>query len=91
MQFLDQYQKDGLVAQYDQIKNYVTNELSRKGFDGRQLRNIAASAMGLAQARQGGMGKMTLEDVTKIVSNNDLFKSDLEYQMRRYHGVLFPC
>ncbi|KAI1779542.1 P-loop containing nucleoside triphosphate hydrolase protein [Hypoxylon cercidicola] len=85
MQFLDQYNKKGLIEEYPAIAKFAKNDLHKKGFDGRQLRNLVASAMGCAQARPNG--KMTMDDITMIVSNMESFKGDLAYQMRRYQEV----
>ncbi|KAF1816127.1 P-loop containing nucleoside triphosphate hydrolase protein [Eremomyces bilateralis CBS 781.70] len=82
--FLDQYKIKGAVEDYERIKKTFRSDIAKKGFDGRQLRNIVSSAMGQAMARKDGTGKLTEEDVNIIVSNVDSFKSDLEYQMMRY-------
>lgn len=84
MQFLDQYHKKGLVEEYAAIAKFAKNDLPKKTFDGRQLRNIVASAMGRAQARPNG--RMTMADINTIVNNMEQFKIDLGYQMRRYRG-----
>ncbi|XXG94193.1 hypothetical protein Hte_000446 [Hypoxylon texense] len=86
MQFLDQYNKRGLVEQYPAIAKFARNDLHKKGFDGRQLRNLVASAMGLAQARPNG--KMRMDDINIVMGNIESFKGDLAYQMRRYQGKI---
>ena len=86
MGFLNQYHKRNLVQGYDDITNYVKNTLPRKGFDGRQLRNIITSAMGIAIARKE-TPRMTRNDLEEVVGLTESFKMDLEYQMRRYQGA----
>jgi phosphopantetheine adenylyltransferase len=81
---LDQYQKKYLIEQYDAIVQYVKTDLYKKKFDGRQLRNIVTSAMGIAQARPNG--RMKLDDVQLVVSNMESFKTNLSYQTQRYQG-----
>lgn len=80
------YNDKGLVEEYDKIERFGRTDLYKKGFDGRQLRNLLASAMGRAQARQNGAGKMRLDDIEIIISIMTSFKGDLEYQTRRYQG-----
>ncbi|OTB07949.1 hypothetical protein M426DRAFT_317451 [Hypoxylon sp. CI-4A] len=83
-QRVDKYNKKGLVEEYTQIMKYGEDEIHKKGFDGRQLRNLVASAMGRAQAREEGNNRLKMIDIDTIVSNMTPFKGDLEYQMRRY-------
>lgn len=85
MQFLDQYNKKHLVEEYPAIVKFAKNDLHKKGFDGRQLRNLVTSAMGCAQARPNG--KMKMDDITVIMSNMESFKGDLDYQMRRHQEL----
>ncbi|KAI8957893.1 P-loop containing nucleoside triphosphate hydrolase protein [Daldinia sp. FL1419] len=87
IQRLDLYNEKGLVEEYRKIRHFGETDLHKKGFDGRQLRNLVASAMGRAQARDGGAGKMRLEDIETIISNMTSFKGDLEYQTRRYQEL----
>ncbi|KAJ8132586.1 hypothetical protein O1611_g1040 [Lasiodiplodia mahajangana] len=83
-QSLDQYHRMGQVDEYNNILTWGRTELPRKGFDGRQLRNLIASAMGRAQGRPAGSNKMKLEDIQAISSNITAFKGDVDYQMRRW-------
>lgn len=82
LEFLDQYRKQNWIEEYDAIKTYVSTDLHKKKFDGRQLRNIVTSAMGIAQAQPSR--RMTLENVRMVVSNMESFKTNLNYQMRSY-------
>jgi hypothetical protein len=81
---LAQYQQKRLVEEYELIVHYMKTDLYKKRFDGRQLRNIVTSAMGIAQARPNG--RMTVTDVQQVVSNMESFKTNLNYQMQRYLG-----
>ncbi|KAJ2974911.1 hypothetical protein NUW58_g8508 [Xylaria curta] len=87
-QSLDQYQQMGQVDEYSSILTFGRTELPKKGFDGRQLRNLVASAVGRARGRPAGSNKMRLEDIQTIVSNITTFKGDVDYQMRRWEGGL---
>ena len=86
--FLDQYHSQKLVDpnDYDEIVKYVERSLPRMEFDGRQLRNIITSAMGIARARETSR-RMTREDLDNVVSLMDLFKDHLKYQMMKYKGA----
>ncbi|KAI1478891.1 hypothetical protein K445DRAFT_302869 [Daldinia sp. EC12] len=87
LQRLDLYNDKGLVEEYDKIKKFGETDLHKKGFDGRQLRNLLTSSMGRAQARNNGAGKMKLDDIETIISIMTSFKGDLEYQTRRYQEL----
>jgi hypothetical protein len=80
-QFLEQYHRHGVVDDLDGIKKYIKLELLSKEFDGRKIRNIVSSAVGLARANDS---KLTHEHIRRVVSNVEEFKKDLNYQMRKY-------
>jgi AAA+ superfamily predicted ATPase len=82
-EFLRQYDSHGLVEDLDECVEYAEDDLWRKKFDGRQIRNIVTSAMGIA--RDEGK-KLTYKHITKVVSRMEDFKGDLEYQMMQYTG-----
>lgn len=79
--FLEQYHKYNVVDDLSGIKKYVKKELLSKEFDGRQIRNIVSSAVGLARAK--GL-KLKEDDIRTVVNNVEGFKKDLNYQMRKY-------
>ncbi|KAJ2901775.1 AAA family ATPase [Zalerion maritima] len=84
MGFLEQYRKKGLIADkhFRKIKKEAEGKLWKERFDGRQIRNIVTSAMGLAIADE----KRSLEwsDVQQVIEMTRSFKTDLDYQMKRY-------
>ncbi|EXJ83924.1 hypothetical protein A1O1_07553 [Capronia coronata CBS 617.96] len=83
--FLEQYKAKGLVQPktYADIMIWVKRELYKKKFDGRQIRNIVTSTMGVASAESR---QMTMEDLNNVVTIMMAFKGDLEYQMRQYEA-----
>jgi hypothetical protein len=83
--FLAQYRARDLVTPRtcDEITKYVERELWKNKFDGRQIRNIMMSSMGLAHAEER---KLEVSDVQDVVNMTTAFKGDLEYQMRKYEG-----
>ena len=79
--FLRQYENQDAVDDPANIKKYVGREMAKKHFDGRQIRNIVSSAMGLAQAKDR---KMNVEDIKQVVGIVEDFKNDLHEQMFKY-------
>ncbi|KAJ3799035.1 AAA family ATPase [Lentinula aff. detonsa] len=88
--FLEQYKTRGLVQPqtFKKIMDWVERDLSKRKFDGRQIRNIVTSAMGIALAdeERETLG-LTIEDLQSVVSYMANFKGDLEYQMRAYEDA----
>ncbi|ETS88013.1 hypothetical protein PFICI_01841 [Pestalotiopsis fici W106-1] len=81
--FLKQYKKNDMVnmEEWNDINNWCEKKLPKKGFDGRQIRNVITSAVGLAASKDEKLGVAYLEDVVEIVSD---FKNELSKQMDRY-------
>ncbi|ORY63320.1 AAA family ATPase [Pseudomassariella vexata] len=81
--FMEQYEARGLVDQLDtrMIERWAKGELPKKNFDGRQIRNIVTSAMGIARSAER---KMNHDDLLNVVGIMETFKSDLAYQMMQY-------
>lgn len=65
---------------------WVDRELSKRKYDGRQIRNVVTSAMGLA-CGDGAGRSITIEDLRKVDDYMYAFKTDLDYQMRQYEGT----
>lgn len=84
--FIKQYEDMDLVEPREkkQIDQWTKNQLARKKFDGRQIRNIVTSSMGLARSREDG--KLKYDDLLDICDIMEGFKSDLAYQMMQYQG-----
>ncbi|KAJ4464544.1 hypothetical protein C8J55DRAFT_493877 [Lentinula edodes] len=88
--FLEQYKARGLVQQniFKKIMDWVERDLSKRKFDGRQIRNIVTSAMGIALAdEERDTPGLTIEDLQSVVAYMGNFKGDLEYQMRAYEDA----
>ncbi|KAL9625328.1 MAG: hypothetical protein Q9160_000391 [Pyrenula sp. 1 TL-2023] len=82
--FVQQYRNQNVVSEYAKIEKFAEKELHRKKFDGRQIRNIVASAMGYAQ---GEDEKMNVEHIQQIVSHVEDFKNDLAGQMMKWQDM----
>jgi ATP-dependent Clp protease ATP-binding subunit ClpA len=84
MQFVDQYKEAKQVKDYKMIQKFASSsDLYKKGFDGRQLRNLVASAIGYALSHER---QLKMEDIHVIMNEMEAFKIDLDYQMKRYQG-----
>lgn len=68
------------------IERWGKSDLPRKKFDGRQIRNIVTSSMGVARSR-GSCSRMTYGDLMSVVNIMETFKTDLAYQMMQYEGM----
>lgn len=75
---------------FERIMVWVERDLSRRKFDGRQIRNVVTSAMGLACAdEKRRVPGITIDDLQNVVNYMIAFKTDLDYQMRQYEGAFF--
>jgi len=82
--FVDQIKDNGFVdsSDYDNITKFAEEDLHVKGFDGRQIRNIVACAVGYAigqRARQ-----MKLLHIMHVVRYVEEFQKDLAGQMKTW-------
>lgn len=83
--FVEQYRAAGMVeASEDDIECYVIDDLQRKHFDGRQLRNIVSSAMGYARAKDNS--KLGLRHIKRVVNQVEDFQRELAGKMREYQN-----
>lgn len=84
MGFVDQYNEDRAVdrADYEKLKRFAQRDLYRKEFDGRQIRNIVACAMGYARGQ--GESQMNLEHILHVVGYVEDFQKDLAGQMKSW-------
>ena len=80
--FLDPLAKKGLVKNIEGIEEWLKEDVVNVGLDGRQIRNIVTSALGMARAQ----GKSQLEKVhiKMMLSNVKAFKDEFLKQFERY-------
>ena len=77
--FLDPLERQGLIEEYDEIKSWLEEDVYSNKFDGRQIRNIVTSALGLARDEEngnGGKGKLQRRHLKKAVTNAKQFKEN---------------
>ncbi|RYP63750.1 hypothetical protein DL769_006877 [Monosporascus sp. CRB-8-3] len=85
--FLDKLDREGLIESYDEITEWLEEVVYKEGFDGRQIRNIVTTALGLARAEtkyRGQRGKLNKKHMKRAFANLSAFKRDFNTQMQRY-------
>lgn len=86
--FLDPLDENGLIEEYDEINKWLKEDVYSMKFDGRQIRNIVTSALGLARAeaknKKNSKGKLKRSHLKKAVGNARAFKEEFLVQFDRY-------
>ncbi len=85
--FLDKLDNQNLIEDYEGIKDWLKEDVFTEGFDGRQIRNIVTTALGLARAeksRHRGKEKLAKRHIKKAFNNVKVFKGDFRVQMEQY-------
>jgi ATP-dependent Clp protease ATP-binding subunit ClpA len=85
--FLQPLEDKGLIKDYNEILNWLKEDVYSIGFDGRQIRNIVTTALGLsrAEAQYGsGKAKLTKSHLKAVVNNSRSFKNDFIRGYDRY-------
>ena len=80
--FLKPLVKKNRVKNFDDIKEWIGEDVCKIGLDGRQIRNIVTSALGLARA--GGKDKLDKKDLKKILNKVKEYKDDFIIQFEKY-------
>lgn len=85
--FLQPLEEQGLLDKFDDIMEWLNEDVYGLGFDGRQIRNIVTTALGLARADykfRAGKGKLNKGHLKSVVKNMRAFKTDFTVQFDRY-------
>lgn len=85
--FLDPLDKKGLISDYDEIFEWLDDVTCRENFDGRQIRNMVTTGIGMprAEAAQGrGKRRLATIHMKRAFKNKSTFKKDFNIQMQRY-------
>lgn len=72
----------GCVDEYDDIQEWIREDMSGVGLDGRQIRNIVTSALALARAEK--KTKLDKKHLKRISNNVRNYKHDFIVQFERY-------
>ncbi|KAI1741360.1 hypothetical protein F4680DRAFT_416583 [Xylaria scruposa] len=79
--FLDQLSDKGLVEDLRDVKAWASKDGKRFDFNGRQIRNVLSTALGIALAEGR---KLSREDLISVARQTDDFKRDLSTQEAIY-------
>ena len=85
--FLQPLEDKNLVDEYDEILQWLKEDVYNIGLDGRQIRNVVTAALGLARADlkdTKGKGKLTKQHLKSVVLNTRRFKDEFLVQYDRY-------
>lgn len=85
--FLDNLHKHNLVDDYNEIMDWLREDVYSEGLDGRQIRNIITTALDLARADRKfnkGNNKLGKSHIKRAFNNAKNFKRDFDTQMQRY-------
>ncbi|KAK1991740.1 hypothetical protein LX36DRAFT_704521 [Colletotrichum falcatum] len=80
--FLEPLEKSNLIDNYRDIKKWLDEDVYEVGLDGRQIRNIVTTALGLARA--DGSGKLKKHHLKSVFINVRSFKTEFTVQYDRY-------
>ena len=86
MGFLNPLIERNRVHNIEDIKEWIVEDVYRVGLDGRQIRNILTSALGLARTRENGPKKLEKKDLKKILDNLKDYKQDTLVQFEKYRN-----
>ncbi|KAH8204871.1 hypothetical protein TruAng_000910 [Truncatella angustata] len=86
--FLKPLEDNDEIHDYERIKEYLNDDVLSIRFDGRQIRNIITTALGIARAESGSQagrkGKLKKAHLKKAVQNARAFKEEFVVQYDRY-------
>ncbi len=80
--FLDPMANRDLVEDWEGIQTWLSDDVCGEGLDGRQIRNIVTSALGLARAEK--RQRLTQQHIKKVLTNTKKFKGDFWSQYEKY-------
>ncbi len=80
--FLKPLAEKGRVKDMDDIRDWIKEDVYKIGLDGRQIRNIVTSALGIARAK--GKTKLDKKDLKQILNNVRDYKDDFVRQFEKY-------
>lgn len=80
--FLQELEDKGLVKDVTGIREWLEEDVRKIGLDGRQIRNIVTSALGLARAQKES--KLEKDHIKKVLNNVKDFKVEFIKQFEVY-------
>lgn len=84
--FLKDLDERNLIEDYADIKDWLDDSVYKERLDGRQIRDMITTALGLAlaESRSGGGQKLNKRHLKRAFGNINDFKRDFNTQMQRY-------
>ncbi|KAI4682480.1 uncharacterized protein J4E88_005370 [Alternaria novae-zelandiae] len=82
--FLVQLQGKKLVHNFDDLMKWVEKDSRKLGFNGRQIRNVVSTAMGIALVDKENGGKLKREHLMRVAEQTKQFKTDLIAEEEMY-------
>ena len=73
------------VKDIEDIREWIDEDVCKLGLDGRQIRNILTSALGLARAE--GKRRLDKRDLRTILGNVKGYKDDFMRQFEKYKNL----
>ncbi len=83
--FLKPLDDRSCVKEFDDITEWIKDDVCKVGLDGRQIRNIVTSALGLARAK--GKKKLDKKDLKTVLDNVKEYKDDFLVQFEKYKNT----
>ena len=80
--FLKPLDEKDRIKDYDDIRDWIKEDVCKIGLDGRQIRNIVTSALGLARAER--KKRLDKKDLKRVLNNVRDYKDDFIKQFERY-------
>ena len=80
--FLDPLAKRGRVKNMENIEEWLIDDVVGIGLDGRQIRNIVTSALGMARAQK--KNKLEKSHIKMMLGNVKDFKDEFQEQFTKY-------
>ncbi|KAL9004062.1 MAG: hypothetical protein Q9188_003097 [Gyalolechia gomerana] len=80
--FLAPLARAGLVKDMESITKWLNNDVVKMELDGRQIRNVVTSALGVARAQ--GKDKLEKRDMKQVLNNVKGFKEEFIKQFEKY-------
>ena len=83
--FLRPLEEKHCINNYVGIIEWIKEDVCQLGLDGRQIRNVVSSALGLARAED--KNKLEQKDLKKVLKNVKDYKDDFIKQFEKYKNV----
>lgn len=80
--FLNPLDRRGLIKDMEKIRRWLEEDVVKMGLDGRQIRNVVTSALGLARSQK--KSRLDKSDLKVMLNNVKDFKDEFIAQFENY-------